>query len=381
MKWTMNKTLTLAARLLLVLSAAAAAAGCQTINEKRMIDYKTTRTLPPLDIPPDLSIPPQADVPATAPPAETATFSKFTAAKNAGAGAPAAAGVLPEFPDVRLARDGQVRWLVVKAAPESLWPRVREFVLNNGLLIDKENPQTGVIETDWAENRAKVGTTGQTMLAKWLGTAYSTDVRDKFRIRLERGAAPGTTEIYLSHRGMEETVTAGVTPADAGKIMWRSRPSDPELEAELLRLLLVHLGRSEEQARAAVAPAAPQQPVERARLGRSGQSAFLSLEDSLDRAWRRIGLSLDRIGFTIEDRDRSRGIYYVRYIDPDRPEQKQGFFSRMLGGEEKKPGEQFQIHLKPADAGTAVEVLDKDGAPEASKTGERILSLLYEQLK
>lgn len=379
MKLIMRRTL--AARLLLSLLAAATAAGCQTINEKRMIDYKTTRTLPPLDIPPDLSIPPQADVPATAAPAETATFSKLTAAKNAGAGAPAAAGVLPEFPDVRLARDGQVRWLVVKAAPAALWPKVREFVLSNGLLIDKENPQTGVIETDWAENRANVGTAGQTMLAKWLGTAYSTDVRDKFRIRLERGAEPGATEIYLSHRGMEETVTAGVTPADSGKIVWRSRPSDPELEAELLRLLLVHLGRSEEQARAAVAPAAPQQPAERARLGRSGQSAFLSLEDSLDRAWRRIGLSLDRIGFTIEDRDRSRGIYYVRYIDPDRPEQKKGFFSRMLSGEEKKPGEQFQIHLKPADAGTAVEVLDKDGAPEASKTGERILSLLYEQLK
>src|SRR4030067_3691227 len=115
MKLTMRRTR--ATRLLLGLLAVATAAGCQTINEKRMIDYKTTRTLPPLDIPPDLSIPPQADVPATAPPAESATVSKFTAAKNAGAGAPAAAGVLPEFPDIRLARDGQVRWLGGEARP------------------------------------------------------------------------------------------------------------------------------------------------------------------------------------------------------------------------------------------------------------------------
>jgi len=142
----------------------------------------------------------------------------------------------------------------------------------------------------------------------------------------------------------------------------------------------VHLGYTEEKAAAVLAQGAPA-PAERARLARTGDAVLLNVQDDLDRAWRRVGLSLDRIGFTVEDRDRSKGVYYVRYIDPDKADKKKGFFSGWFGGSDKKTDEQYQVHLKTAAAGTDVEVLTKDGVPESSKTGERILSLLYEQLK
>jgi outer membrane protein assembly factor BamC len=286
--------------------------------------------------------------------------------------------VLPTYADIQVLRDDRSRWLVVNGSAEELWPRVREFVLATGLLIDKENPASGVIETDWAENRARVGTGGQMLIARWLGSFYSTGMRDKYRIRLERGAQPGTTEIYLTHQGMEEVLVS--VSSDTEGTRWQSRPADPELETEMLRLLMVHLGSRDEQATRQLA-ANGGKPEERARLTREGGDALLSLQDSLDRAWRRVGLSLDRLGFTVEDRDRSKGVYYVRYLDPDRAAGKGGWFSGWFGKSEDKPQDQFQIHLKSAEQGTDVEVLGRQGGPADPRTRDRILALLHEQLK
>ncbi len=361
------------------LLAGFAVSGCQIfqeVKEKRKIDYQTSRRLPSLEIPPDLTgLPAGKDSPIPGA-RSTATYSEFISDKK---NTPAqAAAVIPDAAaDMRLEREGRNRWLVVKADPDALWPKVRQFVQSNGLLISRENAQTGVIETDWAENRAKVGTAVQLVLAKWMAALYSTGTRDRFRIRLERGKEPGTTEIYLSHQGMEEVVASG-SGSDHISTMWQGRPSDPELETEMLRLLMAHLGAKDPDVATDVA-AAPQ--PERAKLARTGDRMQLSVQDDLDRAWRRVGLSLDRIGFTVEDRDRSKGIYYVRYIDPDIKDKKPGFFARLFGAKEKIPQEQYQIQLKAADSSTDVAVLDKEGAPDKSKIGERILSLLHEQLK
>ncbi len=368
------------ARLLLCLLAAVAVGGCQTISEKRKIDYKSTRTLPPLDIPPDLAAPegirgPGPGVGATGP----ATYSSFVsgeAQKKSQAGN----DVLPEYDGIRIERDGRARWLVVKLPAEQLWPRVREFILDRGLIVDKENPQTGILETDWAENRANVGTGIQKVLAKSLGTLYSTGTRDKYRFRLERGTAPGTTEIYLSHRGMVEKLIGNDT-SGAGETRWEPRPSEPGLEAEMLRLLMASLGVKEEKARTMVASIGADTPPERSRLERQGNGVSLSLSEDFERAWRRVGLALDRTSFTVEDRDRSRGIYFVRYIDPDTVQKKKGFFARMFSGKEKETTNEYQIVLKGSGSQTRVDVLTKEGAPEQSKTGERILTLLHDQLK
>lgn len=366
-------------RLLVWGLAAVATAGCtlfDTVNEKRKIDYQTSRRLPPLEIPPDLTgLPASKDAPIVAPGTRaSATYSDYASDKKT---AEHAAGVLPESTGMRLEREGSTRWLVVKDEPDALWPKVRQFVQANGLLIARENAQTGVIETDWAENRAKVGTGLQRVLSKYLTSLYSTGTRDRFRIRLERGREPGTTEVYLSHQGMEEVVASGNESTQI-QTMWQGRPSDPALETEMLRLLMAHLGSKDLQ----VADAATEAQAERAQLARRGERLFLNVQDDLDRAWRRVGLSLDRSGFTVEDRDRSKGIYYVRYIDPETEGgKKPGFFARLFGAKEKPKKEEYQVQLTTAEGGTQVEVLGKDGSPEQSKTGERILSLLHEQLK
>lgn len=359
-------------RLAVGLTVALAMAGCATISEKRKIDYKSSRTITPLELPADLVAPPTDTVSATAGSAAITTYSEFaTGQVKPGASSKAPAKVLPVFPEVRLDRDGQVRWLVVKGEPAAVWPRMREFVLAQGLLVSRENPASGMLETEWAENRAKVGSEGQRVLAKWLGSLYSTGTRDRFRLRLDSGIEAGTSEIYLVHQGMEEIISRNASTGESEGTRWQPRASEPDTETEMLRLLMVYLGVGETESVAATETVAPAKPAERATIKRPGTGSAasqLSLEESLERAWRRVGLTLDRAGFTVQDRDRSKGIYYIRYVDPDKKSK-------------SAKEDEYQIQLKAADAGTLVEVLNKDGQSEATRSGERILGLLHEQLK
>ena len=267
--------------------------------------------------------------------------------------------------------------------PDKLWPVVKDFWQENGFIINVEVPQAGVMETDWAEARAKIPNDGliRGALSRLMDMAYSTSERDKFRTRLERGSKPGTTEVYISHRGMEEVYTSSAKESTK----WQPRQPSPELEAEMLQRLMVRLGVQEQRAKTEVANSAA--APARAVLQKNGDgTGALALNEQFDRAWRRVGLALDRVGFTVEDRDRSNGIYYVRYIDPEidnKTADNRGWLSRLKfwGGDDKKNSEQYRVVVKEAGERAEVNVLDKQGAREKSATANRILSLLYEQLK
>jgi outer membrane protein assembly factor BamC len=261
-----------------------------------------------------------------------------------------------------------------------LWPAIREFWQDTGFLIDRELPDIGIMETDWAENRAKIPDSGlRKLLGKVLDQAYSYPERDKFRTRLEHGEEPGTTEIYVSHRGAYQVV---IGQRDKEQVKWQMRPTDPELEAEMLSRLMRRLGAKEEQVRVQQAPAA----APKAQLTKNGEVPdALMLADSFDRAWRRVGLALDRVGFTVEDRDRSKGLYYVRYLDPDidgKGKSASGW-SRLAfwRSDTGKKDEQYRISVANAEAGSEVTVQNAEGASAKSPTAGRILALLQGELK
>nr|WP_051049084.1 outer membrane protein assembly factor BamC [Nitrosospira lacus] len=357
-------------------------AGCHMLPEAKKINYKSAGKLPPLEVPPDLTAP-GTDERYVVPdinPSGSATFSAYNKERNKHpGGGGGGTSVLPAAPDeavVRMERSGTQRWLVVKGEPEAIWPVVKEFWHELGFIIKIEMPQAGVMETDWAENRAKIpDDLIRNALSKILDTLYSTAERDKFRTRLERGEG-GTTEIYISHRGMDEVMEGNV------RTVWQPRPPDPELEAEMLARLMMRFGVEEERARTVLANSGTVQ--ERARIDRE-KGGILTLNEPFDRSWRRVGLALDRIGFTVEDRDRSQGIYFVRYINPDVDNRTAGssMLSKLLFWRDDaadKP-DQYRIQLSEADAGSEVKVLNKDGEPEKSATAGRILNLLFEQLK
>ena len=346
----------------------------------KKIDYKSAGKLPPLEVPPDLTRP-SGDDRFTVPdvnPKSSATYSAYSKDRS-GQPQAVSSSVLPQQRDARIERSGTQRWLVVKGEPAAMWPVVKDFWQETGFIINVEIPEAGVMETDWAENRARIpdGIIRNT-LGKLLDAVYSTSERDKFRTRLERGSETGTTEVYISHRGMEEIYTS----AAQDQTRWQPRPPNPELEAEMLRRLMVRFGVQEERAKAQLV--ATGSAVPRATLSR-GQGT-LSLNEQFDRAWRRVGLALDRVGFTVEDRDRSKGLYFVRYIDPEidnKTAENKGWLSKLKfwGSSDKPKTEQFRVLVKDAESGAEINVLNKDGVREQSETANRILSLLYEQLK
>jgi outer membrane protein assembly factor BamC len=385
-------------------AAALVLAGCAGWGNKST-EYKgaTARASKPLEVPPELSAPTMDDR-YSLPDARTqTTYSSYAqqnaagtpAASNAAAGGPAA--VLPKVEGVRVERAGDQRWLIVRGTPDRVWPVMREFWVDSGYPLVREDPQVGIMETDWIEDRAKVPqdivrrTVGRVLPGMW-----STPRRDKFRTRLESGEQPGTTEVYVSNRAIEEVYTN----SQQDRTTWQALPADRELEAEMLNRIMAKIG-ADASAKLAAANAATAptpgvratvptnaQPVAQAANAvlENGGAGPLVVNDGFDRAWRRVGLALDRVGFTVEDRDRSKGLFYVRYIDPEAPNpaDKEGFVDKLKFWKTTPKSGQPQYRIQVSDAGAAssqVLVQDAKGAPESSSTGRKILALLYDQLK
>lgn len=379
----MNRTLRTAASLL---GAAIALSGCSgSLVESKKIDYKSARQLPSLEIPPDLTAPTRDDryvVPDVSPKG-VATYSAYATDRAQPQPAASQQQVLPKVESMRVERAGSQRWLVVQGSAETMWPKVKDFWLETGFILNVERPEVGVMETDWAEDRAKIPQDFiRSALGKVLDGVFSTPVRDKFRTRLEAGKDPDTVEIYISHRGMME-----IYPNEAkDTTVWQPRPADPELEAEMLRRLMVRLGAAEERA-AAIVAAAP--AAERAALkGATGGSVTLAMDESFDRAWRRVGLALDRIGFTVEDRDRSKGLFFVRYVDPDadvQTKKSEGILSKLAfwrsNEQVVQKGGEYRLRVRGEGEKSVVSVMTREGGEDSSETARKILALLQEQLR
>lgn len=347
-------------------------------------DYRRQATkTQPLEVPPDLNQLARESR------YRTQTGGPVTASgqQAAAAAAPGAAAAGPNVApatlgDIRVERMGTQRWLVVPAAAEQLWPRLREFWLERGYTLAVDDPMLGIMQTNWAENRAKIPTDIiRRTIGRLFESAYSSSERDQFRTRVER-TPTGGTEVYITHRGMEEVYTS--TQRD--NTAWRPRPQDPQIEAEFLSRLMVKLGMPEDTARTAVATAAEPPPRARsvpAPATKAGSGAVsLEIDDAFDRAWRRVGLALDRSSFTVEDRDRAAGLYFVRWVDPKTlPTEDESFFSRLFSGERSGQPQRYRVLVKTEGAKTRVSVLNTQGAAETGDAARAIVAALERELR
>ena len=360
--------------------------GCSMLgmsSSSDKVDYRTqTAKAQPLDVPPDLTqlaregrYQAQAGVVVSASamkPTGTATIS--TAAGNSAV-APDALG------DLRVAREGQQRWLVSTQPPEKLFPLVRAFWLERGFKLTQDSPELGLLETDWAENRANLpDDIIRRTLGKVLDSLYSTGLRDSYRTRIERTATG--SEIYITHRGVEEVYIS----KDKDGTRWQPRAVDPQLEAEFLSRLMVRLGNKDDAAaRSAVAAAsAPASNEARPRLAANAATGMLVLDEGFERAWRQVGLALDRSGFTVEDRDRSAGLYFVRYADPKLAGQEEpNFFAKLFSrdSDAAKRVQRYRVVVKANGSQSTVSVQTGDGQAENGDASKAIIGRLTEALR
>ncbi|MCE2657799.1 MAG: outer membrane protein assembly factor BamC [Rubrivivax sp.] len=366
-------------------SAAAALsllAGCSTVDgvfSGSRVDYRSEAAkTPELEVPPDLTqlardsrYRPQSGV-VTASGVASGSGASTTAATTTNAVALNALG------GTRIERQGDHRWLVTSVPPEQLWPALQSFWQERGFTLSVDNPQVGVMETNWAENRAKIP---QDALRRTLGrlieNLYDSGTRDSFRTRVER--TPTGTEVYILHRGMVEQVVG----QQKDQTVWRVAPNDPQLEAEFLARLLIKLGGGNETtARQAVANAPAKAPASTvAAAPRPSEATSLEINEAFDRAYRRVGLALDRTGFSVEDRDRSAGLFFVRYVAPGTGEDA-GFFGRLFGGKDAQTPVRYRVLVRAAGEGKSVmSVQNSQGQPETGDVARRIVSLVAADLQ
>ena len=368
--------------------AALSLSGCSTFDSLLSgdkIDYRTSASgkTSGLEVPPDLT-----QLTRDSRYQQTQGGAVSAAAYQAGTAAQSPASVqsvtvAPQSAgDVRIERLGNERWLRTSLAPEQLWPQLQAFWKERGFVVIQDQPTAGVMETDWAENRGKIPMDFiRGSIGKVFDAAYSTGELDKFRTRVER-VPGGGSEIYITHRGMIE-VYRGERKENT---VWQPRLADPQLEGELLSRLMLKLGATEEVAKTAtvVAGGGPTAPA-RARIVGALPSTTLQVDDGFDRAWRRVGVALDRSGFTVEDRDRAQGLYFVRYVDPAfAGKEEPGLFSKLFsfGKKDDTSGlARYRVSVKGEGDRSTVSVLNNQGAPEVGEAGKRITTLLLEELK
>ena len=405
--------------------------GCENIPFVERVtapDYKATGRSRPLEVPPDLTSATTND--AYAIPGST-SYSDFKNGQQQDNGQPK---ILPNPEGMKIVKAGAQRWLVVNAPAEKIWPLIRDFWIDMGFAVKKENPEVGVMETEWIKEGDLMTNDNKGTLDKfdaWLDSlASGTANRKKFRTRLERGLQDGTTEIYMTHRSVDTAPDDGKekirTPYGVVDMGYKNDSKSKEdskvdsrsdeLDAELLRRLMVKLGLADKRAKEIIAAPISQK---RAEIKKEADgSSSVEIQDPFDRSWRRVGLALDIIGFVIEDKDRSNGIYFVKYADvdiDDSPKKKKGvldslmFWSdddkkdkqakdtsqtkekplserlKFLGGSDKEktnPEKQYRIKIISIDNGGSQVVIEyQDGKKNTSSTANRIISLLYDQLK
>lgn len=344
------------------------------------VDYKKSGDVrgPNLALPPDL-ITAQADRRYVVQDG-TATMSEYNQAVKKSS--QTRSNVLTGIPGMKIERDGDRRWLVVDKSATELYPQVKDFWQENGFLLVIDSPSTGIMETDWAENRAKIP---QDIIRRTLGrvldSAYDSGERDKFRTRLEV-QKPDVTEIYITHKGAIETPVKDSSGAMI-TTQWTVRPTDPELEAIFLTRLMERLGMTQEQAKAQVAATTTAPKTPRAKLVEEGPATRIEMTSSFDRAWRDVGLALDRSNFTVEDRDRSRGIYFVRYVNPKDLGDGRSWFGRTFGrsNDSDKKAKLYRVVVQArGENQVVILVQDSEGKPENTATGNQLLTTLDRQL-
>jgi outer membrane protein assembly factor BamC len=392
-------------------------------------DYKSAGRSRPLEVPPDLTSISANDTYSV--PGST-TYSSYS---QQGETPAEKEKILPTPENVKLERAGSQRWLVVQAPPEKVWPVIREFWSELGFAVRVENTDTGVMETEWVDPSSLTKDDKGNYLDKfqgWLDKLNTLQNRQKFRTRIDRGASEGETEIYMSHRSVTDTpddgkikvrttlgeIDQGYAPKNNKRTKDDEARADAEdLDAELLRRLMVRLGIEEKSSKSIMAAG---NTAVRAKLSQASDGSLnLSVNDEFDRAWRRVGLALDRVGFVVEDKNRANGVYFVRYTDIDvdiAPQKKKGMMDSLkFWGDDKvekkteavedskkpetsisdklqfwkapeksvtDPSKQYRVKVEESgEQGSRISIVDKEGNLNKSSTANRIINLLYEQLK
>lgn len=356
-----------------------------SVVDDRKVEYKKTAdSQSTLEVPPDLTSG-RIDESLVVPEAGT-TYSEYASAKKGGLNRPGSqTAVLTEVDSVEMKGEGDKRWLAIKAPADQVWASLISFWQQQGILLQEQDPSVGLMRTAWLENRADIKSDFITdSVRKVFDGLYSSNTRDQFRVRLERGSK-NTTELYLTHTGMQEEIASG-SAGQSQQQVWKPRPTDHGLEAVMLRRIMVHLGVSEQrassEAKKGLGSTAKTGGAPRSQMVRNQGQAMLQINEDMDKSWRLVGMALDQVGFAVEDRNQAEGVYFVRYADPYADTEKGGMLSKLaFWKDSKKPDPTTQYKIRLVGQGKSTQVTIQSDKGGNAETESRILTLLQEQIR
>ena len=343
-------------------------------TKKNRVNYQNNKSVKSLDFPPDLTAP-EFDMAFVLP---TDGVVSASAMGNQSGGYTVDGrqiNVLPKSTNIRSGGAGTVRWLDVAAPAESVWPKIRDFWRSVGISVKRDEPRIGIMETEWAENRAGLPMDWlRKSVGKIFQSAYDAGTRDRYRIRIEKPTTQ-TTRIFLTHKGAEKMITDTLTG-------WELRPANHELEAELLNKLKAFLqGDVVGAAKRSVSGGDANQVSSLASLVEQEGQPVLQIHDNYKRAWVLTGIMMDRMGLVAEKRNQTSGIYYAEYRGNDEDKAKRGFFKRLFGGRKTLlvKGQDYQVHVQDAGKLSIVRITDEEGKPLNKRLSQLVLTRLKQE--
>lgn len=380
----MKKTLNIA--LILTCAATTLVACSSSKNNHPKLDYQSENNkVLNLEVPPDLHDPRQGDL-YTLPNGMSANPNALQ--QNADM---QTSRVLMRVKNAHIERSGNQRWLVVQDQNAAqLWSTLRTFWQENGFTIYSEEPQAGVMETEWAENRAKLPNQGLRKLFDkvGLGSVYTTSERDKFLIRMEANKQNGY-DIFFTHKGLEEVYEG----RNKDRTVWQPRANDPNLEAAFLSRFMQYLGVEETTTtqQQSQKHAASEQETEFAKLEKD--TVFVS--GDAERNINRIGAALDRIGLTVQEFVSERGLFVVQPAPAEsdvlreaaKNNKKSGFLGKLFGKKEASSEQKVEqapqlfVAVEQATNGQRLHLLQQSGQPYQGSDKAKLLENLYRELK
>jgi len=300
-------------RLILVAAAVSATvtlSGCSALfgNEgyfrDRGDDYLKSEAIPPIEVPEGVD-PSAMEQLYVIPPVSSRDFD-LEEGFEVPRPQPLAANLLTE--KVKIQRLGKRRWILINTRPSEVWPRVRNFLNQNRLQVAFTDATNGIVETGWLQFKT------------------DTEFKNKYRLQIEQGVQPDSTEIHVVHMSIPADVPAH------GQVNWPEQSVDPERESWMLDELAATLA-SEVTGGATSLLAQTIGGDAKVELTATDAEPVLKMGIDLVRAWATVGHAVQQEGFSLWDEDAVIGIYYVNYSNP-KDEEEAGWFSRWFGGDD-----------------------------------------------
>ena len=227
---------------------------------------------------------------------------------------------------VKIQKLGARRWILINVPPSEVWPQLRSFLAQNNLDLSRIDTTNGILETYWVQFKDD--------LSK----------KDKFRLQIDQGVQPETSEIHILQVSVDNSQSA------SGEVNWPISSMNPEREAVLLDDLAATLASDMSASISMLAQNIGGKS--KINMAQVDGEPVLQMKLEYKRAWATIGYSVNREGFSLFDDDRKLGIYYVSYIKP--VEKSDSWFS--WGSDEVEiPSSPYDItqllaHLQLSDA-------------------------------